>query len=153
MSRKVIIAPESTQKSVTIDFDDPEESKDVMTPEHKAALRRCELRKQFTSIQDQFAESNLYQRNYKYRNADKMYPGELDFDERIVTRCYPYAKGGMLLMDEPKNEKQKEKAYIKQKKLWEAGVRHVVFEEKMDVFDLAKQLEGFKCPGPQPSKT
>ena len=73
--------------------------------------------KNLSPVSDQVAESTFYFRNYKYQNADKLWPNFLDVDQKFITKCYPYAKGGMLLVDEPTNEKQKALCLKKQEVL------------------------------------
>lgn len=143
-----IVAPESKKKEKYVKFDDPEKE----TPEsaaHRRALKRQEIRKKFVSIDSQFAESNVIFRNYKFHNAHVVYPHVVDVDKRFVSKCYPYAKGGMLLVDEPRNEAEKKWALEKHAKLRELGFRHVIVEtyieedgkqRLMDIFDLARQL-------------
>lgn len=136
-----IIAPEtSPKKGKYVNFDEEEAKPKPDSATHLRNLKRAELRKIFVSIDSQFAESNVLFRNYKYHDAHLVYPNTVDVDQRFVSKCYPYAKGGLLLVDEPRNEREKIKAYEKQRKLQGLGYRHVVLEDGMDVYDLAKQL-------------
>lgn len=144
-----MVAPEVKQKGKYVDFDAPEKEKPDSAA-HQRALRRADLRKQFISIDSQFAESNVHFRNYKYQDAHMIYPNVTDVDMRFVSKCYPYARGGLLLVDEPRNALEKEKAVRKQIVLRKLGFRHVIVEtyvpdefgkqRLMDTYDLARQL-------------
>jgi len=83
----------------------------------KSLLSSYEKRQQFISVSDQIAESHFYFRNYRYPKGNELYPDALESDFRIVSKAYPYAKGGLLLVDEPRTEKESLKMYEKQKKL------------------------------------
>lgn len=113
---------------------------DLESPAHAAALRRQELRQRFITLSDQIAESTLFFRNYKYRGADQLFPKDIEFDWRVVTKAYPNAKGGLLLVDEPRNEYEMLIAYEKQKTLKKQGFRHIVIEGDATLEDLLQQL-------------
>lgn len=144
-----IVAPETRQKGKYVNFDEEDKAKPDSVA-HQKALKRSELRKTFVSVDSQFAESNHLFRNYKYTNANTIFPHSVDADKRFVSKCYPYAKGGLLLVDEPKNDKERVVMLEKHKVLRKLGFRHVVLEDWVenedgtkratDIYDLAKQL-------------
>lgn len=138
MSKRTIVAPESTKRPLS-EFSVGEihsHPLDQDTPEHKRAILKAELRQKFITLADQVAEHVLYFRNYKYKGADKAYPDSLHALQRFTTKCYPYAKGGLLLVDEPKNAREEKLAFEKQKVLKELGFRHIVISE----YDATKQV-------------
>lgn len=136
MSRRMIVSPESKKKSV-IDFTAgmPDVNSDEDTPAHKRAILRLENRQKFITLSDQVAQHTLYFRNYKYQGADKAYPDSIHALQRFVTKCYPYAENGLLLVDEPKNAYEEKLAFEKQKVLKALGFRHIIICE----YDAAKQ--------------
>lgn len=137
---KKIVAPESKFNGISIE-DVKIKDQDEMTPEHARALRRAEVRQKFVGVPDQYAETNFFFRNYLYKDAHKLYPDSQNADHRFVDKCYPYAKGGLLLVDEPRSEIALKRAKDKHSHLVRMGIRHVVYEDEMDLFDLAKQEE------------
>lgn len=131
MSKKTIIAPESKKNTYTqLSSEESEKSsspgEDQNSYAHQMALKRCEDRKKFVTFSDQIAEHTFYFRNYKYQRANILYPRDLDSDYRFVSKCYPYAKCGMLLVDEPKNEHEYQMALKKQEALRKSGFKHIV---------------------------
>src|SRR5271166_6551822 len=137
MSKRTIVAPESEKKPLT-EFSVGEihsHPLDDDTPSHKRAILKAELRQKFITLADQVAESTTYFRSYKYKGADKAYPYSLHALQRFTTKCYPYAKGGLLLVDEPRNEREEKLAFEKQKTLKALGFRHIVICE----YNAAKQ--------------
>lgn len=146
MSRRTIVSPEG--KKIVHEFSAPESEKDLdqESPEHTRALLRAELRSQFVTLAEQLAESTLFFRNYKYKGADKEYPDDLHALQRFVTKCFPHAKNGMLLVDEPKNEREAKLCFEKQIVLKKLGFRHVVIQfyeglkSETTLHDCMKQL-------------
>lgn len=95
-------------------------------------------RHRFVATSDQIAESLHYQINWKWPESDKFFPN--DPDMRLVDKYYPYAKGGPLLVDEPRGKEAVDKAYKKQKVLKAQGLRHLVIEEQAVFIDLLEQI-------------
>lgn len=140
MTRK-LNAPGSKLHGKSLD-EIPKGDLDVMTPEHKRALNRFESRQKFVGVAEEFAEHKIFYRNYKFDINHKMFPGELDYDRRLVDKCYPYAKGGMLLVDEPRNKKKLQEAEeVKRPKLRAAGFRYVIVKDYVEVGDNERKME------------
>ena len=132
MTRK-LNAPGSKHHGKSLD-DIPKGDLDEMPPEHRRALDRFESTQKFVGIAEEFAEHKVFYRNYKYDVNHKIFPGELDYDRRLVDKCYPYAKGGMLLVDEPRNRKKLQEAEeVKRPKLRAAGFRYVIVKDYVEV--------------------
>jgi hypothetical protein len=148
MSKRTLVAPESHRKPLTefsVEEKNDPNPMDQETPQHKRALLKAELRQKFVTLADQVAQHTLYFRSYKYQGADKAYPDSIHALQRFVTKCYPYAKDGMLLVDEPKNEREAKLAFEKQKVLKKLGFRHIVICEfdathPVTLYDLMEQL-------------
>lgn len=138
MSKRTIVAPESNKKPLSeFSVGETPTVSDEDTPAHKKAILKAELRQKFVTLADQIAQHTLYFRNYKYQGADKAYPDSLHALQRFVTKCYPYAEGGLLLVDEPNNEREEKLAKDKQAVLKKLGFRHVVISS----FDPLKSTE------------
>lgn len=140
MSKKVI-APESKLNGMNVEDVAKDKNADVMTPAHRNALRRAEMRSKFVSPPECYAESNVFFRNYLFKDAHKIYPDAMQADYRFVDKCYPYAKGGMLLVDEPRTEMQLKRAKDRHVHLIKMGFRHIIFEENMSLIDFEMQEE------------
>lgn len=145
MKKKTIIAPEASIGEQRVDMEDgevqTESQKDETSPAHEKALRRVGSRQEFVTLSDQLAEHPLYHRNYKYPNGWKYFPQNSEMHQ--VTKYYPLAKGGPLLVDEPRTENEMVLAYEKQKVLKKSGLRHIVVEKDSTMEDLWEQLGEF----------
>lgn len=116
---------------------------EILTPAHRAALQRqAEKQKplRYVTLADKIAEDTFFIRNYKYYGSDKQYPETVDHAMRTVSKAYPYAKGGLLLVDEPLNELEMIRAYEKAKTLKKLGFRFVVVERDSTLDMLLEQL-------------
>lgn len=101
-------------------------------------LAYYDKRHRFVATSDQLAESNDYIRNWKWPCSDELFPN--DPDMRLVDKYYVNAKGGPLLVDEPRGKQAVDLAYKKQKVLKARGFRHVVIEEQAVFIDLLEQI-------------
>lgn len=79
-------------------------------------------------------------RSVKFPGADAAYPDTLDALYRFVSAYYPYAVGGPLYVDEPKNEKEVHRAYERQKVMKKLKHRYVIIEKDTCYEDLLEQL-------------
>jgi hypothetical protein len=136
MGKRTVIA-QGSGKKVEVETT---EVQNEMDSSHDNRVNRFESKKQFTSLADRIAESHLFIRNYKFKEADKLYARNTHIDYRFVSKIYPHAKGGPLLVDEPRSEHQSIVAYEKQKELKKLGYRHIVIEENSTLYDCLKQL-------------
>jgi len=145
-SRRKIVAPEATpHHRVTvynmIEDCTPEQAKqNAIEARQRFLEHKSNLRSQFVTLAEQVAESTHFVRNFKFPESIRVYPFDVDVDQRFVSKCFPLAKGGMLLVDEPVSEVQKAKAYEKQKILKSLGYRHLVIEETMTLGDCLEQI-------------
>lgn len=95
-------------------------------------------RHSYTALSDEIAQNLYYVRNWKWPKSDEVFPHHPDL--RTVDKYYPYAKGGALLVDEPRDKHSIEWAYKKQKFLKSLGFRHIVIEENATLFEILEQL-------------
>ena len=139
MARK-IIAPEASRKrqSTSLEESEGELTRTTEDANHRKALAKYEMRKELVTVADKVAQHTFYTRNYKFRDADKLFPDH--WDKRTVTKHYPMAHGGALLVDEPQNEWETERAFEKHKVLKKLGYRHIVIESDTTVDHCLEQL-------------
>lgn len=105
---------------------------------HEKALRKHDERKRLIAVADQIAKSTHWTMNWKWPGSDKEYPNHPDM--RMVTKYYPYAVGGPLLVDEARDRKEAEQFFSKQKILKKLGFRHIVIEHDTSLYDALDQL-------------
>lgn len=101
-------------------------------------LAYYDKRHRFIATSDQLAESHDFIRNWKWPGSDELFPN--DPDMRLVDKYYMNAKGGPLLVDEPRGKQEVDLAYKKQKVLKARGFRHLVIEEQAIFIDLLEQI-------------
>lgn len=140
MGKRIIVAPQSKKKIVQASQSMEGDQNQEDSPRHKRLIVKCDMRGDFITLADHVAQSNLFIRNFKFLEADQIYPDIVFVDYRFVTKMYPHAKNGMLLVDEPRTENQIHMAYEKQKKLKKLGYRHIVIEENTTLYDCLEQL-------------
>jgi len=138
------IDPKSNMVSArTIKHSEPVLSKerDESALRREKALARIEHQEvageRFTTLAAQVAGSNVYMRNWypdQFASRDR-WPGRPRM--WYVSRYFPFAKGGPLLVDEPTTELEAEACREKQKALKKQGFRHVVI-----IVDDYKNSEG-----------
>lgn len=137
----MIVSPEASASHRKVDFRERyPDTVDENPPSNQRKLDRIIDRARFVTVGDQVAEHTHYERNYKYPGADQLFPNWLDADQRIVTKCYPLAKKGMLLVSEPRHEAEVKKAWEKHKILRKLGFRHIVVEPDTTLYDALAQL-------------
>ncbi len=101
----------------------------------------------FMTIAEQLAEDHTWIGNYRIPADKKLYPHDKDAAKRFVSRIFPYAKGGPLYVDEPRNEHQEAWALERQKHLHSLGYRHVVIPMVTNaetLHNVASQLQNVK---------
>lgn len=118
-----------------LDKSDPQDS-----PSHQRKINRMVERGKFITIAEEIAKHTFYYRNFKYKGADQLFPHPFDVDQRIVTKCFPLAQKGPLLVSEPTTTLEIKKAYELQKVLRSKGMRHIVIESDTSVYDALEQL-------------
>ena len=114
---------------------------DQDSPKHRAAIEKCDARKRLIAVSDQIAKSLVWFRNWKWPGSEDMFPRSVEM--RTVEKYYPYAEGGPLLVDEPRDERDVVLCYEKQKVLKKLGFRHIVVESyprATTLFDALEQL-------------
>lgn len=77
--------------------------------------------------------------NFRFKNAEKHFPHEPTL--RTVDKCYPRAKGGMLLVDEPNDDVSYKVCLRKGTVLKELGYRYLILRPSTDEFE-ARELLG-----------
>lgn len=128
-NKKKLIAPQaSVGKRITEIGDDAIPSAgDHDTAATRRALARVEARQTLVTKADQLAGEVLYFRNYKYVNANRLYPEDIDAEMRFVTKYYPNTKDkAALMVDEPRNLREYRKCLEKQVELRRMGFQHIV---------------------------
>jgi len=144
MAKRMIVAPQASRslQANTLEEKAVEQSHldAIETNAHKKALARHEMRKELITISDKVASHNYYTRNWKFPEADKVFPGDWEWDKRVVTKYYPMAEGGALLVDEPISDWDVNRAWEKHKVLRKLGYRHIVIEKDTTVDQCLEQL-------------
>jgi len=144
MAKKTIVAPESKQQKVTEVGEGIQVTRDTMSAAHRRALQKYESKQEFIYPVERIAGHKLFIRNTKFPGADSAYPEVQYALYRFVDKFYPYALGGPLYVDEPKNEQESYRAYEKHKVMLKLGLRHIVVEKDSTYEHLLEQLgEGF----------
>lgn len=132
-----IIAPEASKKhksTVLVDGkSDP--NQDVETPEHRRAMSRHLTRADLVSIADQVAGDAMFFRNYRWPDANRIYPDDVDAMMRFVSRYYPHATNGPLYIDEPANLREVNRCEEKSKHMKKLKLRYVVINKAYELPD------------------
>jgi hypothetical protein len=122
-----IIAPESSSKKpVTLVDGQPDQSLDIESPAHRKALARFTERGRLISTADQVAGDTLFFMRYRWPEANRHYPDDVDAMMRFVSRYYPHADGGPLYLDEPKNLREVNRCEEKRKIMKKLRLRYCV---------------------------
>lgn len=145
MSKKTIVAPESKVKTVTIEQEqdqepDTNQAYDRLSA-HRRALQKYEQKQQLTNPIEELAQ-NIHGvvGNVKFPGADEAFPLAHQGLLRFCSKVYPYAKGGALYVDYPKNEVESYRAWERNKVMKKLKLRHVVVEKDSSLIDLLEQL-------------
>jgi len=93
---------------------------------------------EFVSLAEKIAQDSTVLINWKFKDAAEYYPNHPTM--RTVRKYYMYAKGGPLLVDEPRDPKDVFMCFEKQKLLKKLGYRHIVVERDSTIGDLLEQL-------------
>jgi hypothetical protein len=112
-------------RRVTLNQNDPDQD----SPSHLNKIDRVDLRKQFTSLAEQVAESTVVLGNYKWPGADLAYPETTDAMMRFVDQYYPYATGGPLYVDTPRSARRVDRCEEKRKWMKKGKLRYVVIAD------------------------
>lgn len=105
---------------------------------HEKRLHNFDRKRSQIALSDQIAETKEYLIRWKWDKGNKHYPNEPEM--RTVDKCYQFAKKGMLLVDEPMNEQEANRAYEKQKILKALGYRALVIEQDTKLDEALIQL-------------
>jgi hypothetical protein len=147
MSERTVVSPQaSSSKRKIVVGETPQPDADEMTPAHSRALERADQRKTLISLADQVAEDFMHERNFKYPESEILYPEGFEAEYRFVTKFYPYAKGGPLMVDEPQSEHEINKVYAKMKRIQESGLlkrnklRYCVIEPDSRLDQVLEQM-------------
>lgn len=137
--KRTIIAPESKTMSRT-DISEDREQISVDLASHRRSLQKYEEKQQWLYPIERIAQDKLFIRQVKFPGSDEAYPEVTQALFRFVSKYYPYAKGGPLYVDEPKNEKEVYRAYERQKVIKKLGFRHLIVEHDTTYEHLLEQL-------------
>lgn len=126
------------KEKFSFDLKDSNEHLHNDAPQSKFTKRRLQMNSKLVSIADQIAESDFFYRNWKYKEGEKHFPEDVLC--WFVDKCYPYAKNGMLLVDEPRTEQSKLRSYAKRNVLKKLGYRFIIIEMDSDYYHCLEQL-------------
>lgn len=142
----MIIAPESKEKKIELNYASEEIADDTplayqRLAAHRRALQKYENKKQFTNPVEELAQNiSGMVGNVKFPGADEIFPHETQALLRFCSKVYPYAKGGALYVDYPKNEVESYRAYERNRMMRKLKIRHIVVERDSSLIDLLEQL-------------
>lgn len=105
---------------------------------HQRKIKKVDDRKKFKDLGDKLAQSTIYFRNRSWPNAKDYFDEMTDYC--YVDKYYPYAEGGGLWVDEPRDEIEKKMDYEKHEVMRKLGLRHVVIEENSRLDELLMEL-------------
>lgn len=91
------------------------------------------------TLSEKIAGDKFHYRNWYFEGGKEKFPFQPDM--WFVDKCYPMAKGGMLLIDEPTRPDEEAKAKIKGQHLKSLGLRFVVIRQKMTLEEAEIALE------------
>jgi hypothetical protein len=93
----------------------------------------------YDSVGAQVAQSGYFKRNFMIQDLKDAFPGQ--YRMWSVSKSFPYAHDGLLLVDEPTNKHElamsKEKAVVLKK----AGFKFIIIEKGTSVEDALMELE------------
>lgn len=142
--KRTLIAPESKKHPLTEVGEGIAPPKDpIDPPSHRRRVAQLETERQYVQPLERITRGTVVIRNVKFPGADAAYPDVLDALFRFVSSYYPYAVGGPLYVDEPKNEKEVHRAYERQKVMKKLNHRYVIVEKDTCYEDLMDQLGVF----------
>jgi len=99
---------------------------------------QSEKLKELIGVAAEVAQSTIYCRNWKFKNADKHYPHEPLM--RRVEKYFPYAVGGPLYVDEPVSKLDLAQCKVKALVMKKEGLRYVFIEKDAKLSDVLMQL-------------
>ena len=108
------------------------EIKDKKIEMHMAA------KKAFVGIAEQIAEDDHHQLNWYYPEYKEVFPR--DKKCQYVGKMYPHAKGGKLLVDEPRFEHEMAHCRLKQRELKKLGYRYLIITPEMTIEQARLEL-------------
>ena len=142
MNKKTFISPESKVKRVDIvEGEIPTEA--PMKPSFRRALEKFDHPREFIYPLEKITRGSVVIRQVKFPGADEAYPLVQDALCRFVSSYYPYAEGGPLYVDEPKNPTEVDRAYRRQKIMRKLKHRYVIVEKDTTYEHLLEQLGEF----------
>lgn len=121
-----------TIKPKKITMPNPKDIKNVLTETYKA---RKDARK---SVAEQVAGDSFFKKNYYYPKGKELFPN--DKDMHYVDKCFQYAIGGELMIDEPLTDLELKKCNEKAKAMKEMGLRYLILKPGMNVIDAIEVL-------------
>ena len=108
-----------------------------------------EQKPKFRSMSEELAQSDLFVGKWMFPEARTKFPDEPWM--RYVDKYFPYAKGGPLLIDEPRYADDLKKCERKAPHLYALGFRYVVIKPQMTMHEAVMELE--RCQAGLQSKT
>lgn len=105
---------------------------------NKSREQSLERRSKLGSVADRLAGSTFHYRNWYYKEGKEKFPQHDNL--RYVSKMYPYAEGGMLLVDEPRFPYELERCNAKKEVLLKLGYRYLIITQSMTLSEAAEVL-------------
>lgn len=102
-------------------------------------LNSLDRRKEFKSKSERIAQDDICQQNWKFRDATKYFPDEPWM--RTVSKYYPNASCGPLLIDEPQLDIEITRCQRKQVVLEGMGYRYLILRPNMTDAECFMEIE------------
>ncbi len=120
------------------------------TPKNASAKKKLKKRKMpdpdrhFVSVEDEVAQTETHLRNWYFPNASKYFPKPWQERMRRVTKYYPYAHGGPLAIDRPKDQTEFKECEKKKEIFATEGalkkIRYAIVRSNTEVYDILEQI-------------
>lgn len=107
-------------------------------PERNRRLTLADARAELTTVAEKLAGDQFCYNRWYYPHGAKLFP--LDIRAQYVSKYYPHAKNGPLLVDEPRTSTEEKFCHEKGKFLKGLGYRYIVVRNGTTEFDALEQL-------------
>ena len=121
------------KKMSEVEFQEPAREAQAVSPKHREIVKS-------NSIYDKIAGDTFYYLNYYYAGGKEKYPHDHQEHMRRVSRFYPNAIGGAILMDEMRYPGDAADFAEKAKIMKQFGFRYVIIDRSKKESDILEQL-------------
>ena len=117
------------KRPATTDYSDS-----IVVSANKPQSRRAQF-----SVSDELAKDNFHYVGYCVQALRSTFPDS----QRLwtVDKCYPYAEGGMLFVDQPQMPDEIDLCQIKALAMKKAGLRYIAITPQMSLQDAFMELD------------